>query len=99
ATSSTAPNRNRISAPGSRGAAVMLSTSTMAVMGSTEDRDSLTFSRKALMAFLLRIRVQGQKSPCRRHGQIVLPIINQYPSCTLNTNVSNIHHTHQSTQK
>ena len=47
ATRSTAPNRNKISAPGVRGAMEMLSSSTMAVMGMTDDRDSFVFSINA----------------------------------------------------
>ena len=38
------PKRNSTSTPGVRGTMVMLSARTMAVMGSTEDRDSLIFS-------------------------------------------------------
>ena len=41
---STAPKRNSTSVPGVRGTAVMLRSSTMAVMGRTEDRDSRIFS-------------------------------------------------------
>ena len=42
--SSRAPKRKRTMAPGSSGAMVMDSRNTMAVMGRTEDRDSLIFS-------------------------------------------------------
>ena len=38
------PKRNMTNTPGVRGTMVMLSAMTMAVMGSTEDRDSLVFS-------------------------------------------------------
>ena len=44
-TSSTAPKRKSTMVPGVRGATVMLITITMAVMGSTEARDSLIFSK------------------------------------------------------
>ena len=46
-TSSSAPNRNSTMVPGVSGATVMLMISTMAVMGSTDDRDSCIFSNKS----------------------------------------------------
>ena len=42
--SRNAPNRNSTNTPGVRGTIVTLSASTMAVMGNTEERDSLIFS-------------------------------------------------------
>ena len=46
-TSSNAPNKNKTIVPGVSGAMVTLMASTMAVMGSTEERDSLIFSNSS----------------------------------------------------
>ena len=46
-TNSTAPKRNSTMVPGVRGATVILMISTMAVMGSTEAKDSLIFSKSS----------------------------------------------------
>ena len=46
-TNSTAPKRNSTMVPGVKGATVILMISTMAVMGSTEAKDSLIFSKSS----------------------------------------------------
>ena len=63
--SKMAPNRNRTNVPGSRGAMEMERRNTMAVMGRTEERDSLFFSFSCLFKRTVR-------PPFKRLDSIIL---------------------------